>query len=182
MARNVEIKARVEDIAALREKVASIADRGPQVIHQDDTFFPCWTGRLKFRRFSEREGELISYQRPDSAQPTESQYARTSSHEPDALTEVLSQALGVRGVVRKTRTLYWTGQTRIHLDDVEGLGTFLELEVVLEPGQSTSDGSEIARQIMERLNIREVDLVESAYIDLLEEKREEKGDVGIRRR
>jgi predicted adenylyl cyclase CyaB len=87
------------------------------------------------------------------------------------LNEVLSQALGVRGVVRKKRTLYWTGQTRIHLDDVEGLGTFLELEVVLEPGQSTVEGVDMARQIMKRLNIEEDNLVEAAYIDLLEHKK-----------
>jgi predicted adenylyl cyclase CyaB len=93
-----------------------------------------------------------------------------SSQEPDALTEVLSQALGVRGVVRKKRTLYRAGQTRFHLDDVEGLGTFLEIEVVLEPEQSTTEGAEIARQIMKRLDIQEADLVESAYVDLLEEK------------
>lgn len=169
MARNVEIKAKVEDVTALLERIESIADRGPQVIHQEDTFFPCSKGRLKFRRFSEQEGELIFYERPDTTGPTESQYARTSSLEPDALTEMLSQALGVRGVVRKRRILYWMGQTRIHLDDVEGLGAFLELEVVLEPRQSTSEGIEIAGELMKRLKIKEADLVEGAYIDLLEQ-------------
>ena len=141
------------------------------MIQQEDTFFPCSKGRLKFRRFSEQEGELIYYERPDTAGPTESQYARTSSHEPDALTGVLSQALGVRGLVRKRRTLYWAGQTRIHLDDVEGLGAFLELEVVLEPRQSTSEGIEISRRLMKRLKIREEDLVEAAYIDLSEQNK-----------
>jgi predicted adenylyl cyclase CyaB len=170
MARNVEIKARVSDIDALREKVESIADRGPRVIHQEDTFFPCPRGRLKFRRFSEREGELISYERPDTAQPSESRYVRASTGEPDALIGALSQALGIRGAVKKKRALYWAGQTRIHLDDVEGLGTFLELEVVLEPTQSTAEGVAIARQIMRRLNIKKDDLIEPAYIDLLEQK------------
>jgi predicted adenylyl cyclase CyaB len=155
---------------ALSERVEAIADQGPQVIHQEDTFFLCPKGRLKFRRFSAKEGELIYYERPDAAGPTESQYARTSSQEPDALTDLLTQALGVRGVVRKRRTLYWVGQTRIHLDEVEALGSFLELEVVLEVEQSTSEGVEVARELMRRLDIMESDLVEAAYIDLLEQK------------
>jgi predicted adenylyl cyclase CyaB len=170
MARNVEIKARVEDMPALLGRVETIADPGPRVIRQEDTFFHCPKGRLKFRRFSEKEGELIYYERLDATGPTESHYTRTSSYEPDALTDVLSQALGVRGVVRKRRTLYRAGQTRIHLDDVEGLGTFLELEVVLEPGQSTSEGAEIARELMKQLDVKESDLVESAYVDLLEQR------------
>jgi hypothetical protein len=62
--------------------------------------------------------------------------------------------LGVVGVVRKTRTLYLVGQTRVHLDEVEGLGPFLELEVVLAPGQSAADGERIARDLMGRLGVR----------------------------
>jgi predicted adenylyl cyclase CyaB len=178
MRRNVEIKARITDLSQLRERIESIADRGPRVIHQEDTFFRCSNGRLKLRRFSEQECELIFYQRPDTTQPIESRYSRASSHEPDALIELLAQAIGVRGAVQKRRTLYWLGQTRLHLDEVEGLGPFLELEVVLEPSQSTSEGVEIADQIMKRLRIQEKDLIESAYIDLLEQRHKEKGDWG----
>jgi predicted adenylyl cyclase CyaB len=71
-------------------------------------------------------------------------------------------------VVRKKRWLYRVGQTRIHLDEVEGLGTFLELEVMLRPDESEGDGRATAATLMARLGIRESDLVPGAYMDLLE--------------
>ena len=69
MARNVEIKARVRDVAALIERAAAIADSGPERIEQDDTFFACTNGRLKLRQFSPERGELIHYFRANSAGP-----------------------------------------------------------------------------------------------------------------
>ena len=75
--------------------------------------------------------------------------------------------------MRKTRELFLVGQTRIHLDDVEGLGMFAELEMVIQAGQSIEDATSISMLLMRKLNIDEADLVECAYLDLLE-KREEK--------
>ena len=76
-------------------------------------------------------------------------------------------ALGVGITVTKCRFLYLVGQTRIHLDEVEGLGAFLELEVVLKPGQSEQEGRQIADQIMREMEVTEADLVACAYVDLL---------------
>ena len=81
---------------------------------------------------------------------------------------MLELAYGIRGVVRKTRYLYLVGQTRIHLDDVEGLGQFMELEVVLEDGQSDADGQVIAEGLMTALGVESGDLIDGAYMDLLE--------------
>ena len=83
---------------------------------------------------------------------------------------VLSGALGVRGVVRKERLLYIVGQTRVHLDNVSGLGSFVELEVVLKPGQSDAEGQMVARDLMAILGICEEDLLDRAYIDMLAQK------------
>jgi predicted adenylyl cyclase CyaB len=168
MARNVEIKAKVSDLPALRQHAESMADRGPTLIEQEDTFFLCPSGRLKLRRFSEGTGELIFYQRPDTNGPRQSQYFISAIPDPQSLTTVLTRAYGIRGVVRKRRTLFWVGQTRIHLDEVDDLGTFIELEVVLEEHQTSSDGIEIARKIMKDLDVAESALVDKAYIDLLE--------------
>lgn len=168
MARNVEIKARVADLALTCKRVEMIADSGPSVIEQEDTFFVCSNGYLKVRIFSETEGELIYYKRPDSAEPSISHYIRSKSSDPRSLCGLLSSALGIRGIIRKKRTLYITGQTRIHLDQVENLGSFIELEVVLSPQQTTSEGISIAQEIMEKLGINKGDLVGEAYIDLLE--------------
>ena len=80
---------------------------------------------------------------------------------------VLSRALGVRGVVRKERLLYIVGQTRVHLDNVAGLGSFVELEVVLRQGQSDAEGQMVARDLMAILDICEEDLLDRAYVDML---------------
>jgi predicted adenylyl cyclase CyaB len=102
--------------------------------------------------------------------PTESQYVLAPTDDPLALKTALTNALGVRAVVRKQRTLYLVGQTRIHFDRVENLGEFIELEVVLTPGQTFAEGVEIAAKLMRQLEINEQDLVESAYVDLLEDR------------
>ncbi len=170
MGRNVEIKARVVDRTALARRVAAIADRGPTVIDQEDTFFPSPRGRLKLRRFADGRGELIYYRRPDAVDPEESRFVRTPVADPRSLAAALGGALGVRGVVKKKRTLYRMGRTRIHLDQVEGLGDFLELEVVLAAGEDPAAGRAVARELMDRLGIAEGDLAARAYIDLLEER------------
>jgi len=61
MARNIEIKARIENIEAVVQKATALADQGPIEIFQDDTFFICQNGRLKLRMFSPGQGELIFY-------------------------------------------------------------------------------------------------------------------------
>ena len=81
----------------------------------------------------------------------------------------LAAALGVRGQVNKERWLYLIGQTRVHLDQVEGLGAFMELEVVLQSEDDPLQGQAIAQSIMDALDLRQSDLIEGAYIDLLEQ-------------
>ena len=76
------------------------------------------------------------------------------------------QALGIRAVVRKKRTVYFCEQTRIHLDEVDGLGAFIELEVVLDTGQDIQFGIAVAQDLMSRRRIEKDDLVASAYVDL----------------
>ena len=80
---------------------------------------------------------------------------------------MLAASLGVRGVVRKQRLLYLVGNTRIHLDQVEGLGDFLEFEVVLSENDTLEQGQSIATELMTKLGIEAADLIEGAYIDLL---------------
>jgi adenylate cyclase class IV len=168
--RNVEIKARLTDSSSARSRAAAIADGPPELIEQHDTFFCCPHGRLKLRRFSGGRGELIFYTRHDGPGPTESRYHISPTAHPDSLLETLSAAYGIKGVVRKRRVLYLTGQTRIHLDEVDRLGDFLELEVVLGDDQTVSEGERVARDLMARLGIADHDLLPVAYVDLLEER------------
>jgi len=76
-------------------------------------------------------------------------------------------ALGVRGVVKKKRRLFLVGQTRVHLDEVDGLGHFVELEVVLRVNQSEEQGRKIAQELMRQLEISESDLLSGAYVDMI---------------
>ncbi len=110
-------------------RVASIATEGPVELQQDDTFFRCDSGRLKLRVFADGNGELIFYRRADEQGPKESFYLLAPTSSPDTLRELLTSAYGQVGRVRKHRTLFLVGRTRVHLDQVEGLGHFLELEV-----------------------------------------------------
>ncbi len=171
MARNVEIKARIENIAELTRRVATIADSGPVDIVQDDTFFNCPAGRLKLRAFPDGRGELIFYRRADHQGPKESFYLISPTTSPRSLREILSLALGEAGKVEKRRTLFLVGRTRVHLDLVKGLGEFIELEVVLSDGEPAEAGIAEAHALMERLGIDSPQLVEGAYVDLLNKAR-----------
>lgn len=167
MPRNIEIKARVSSVEALISRAAEIADDGPFEITQDDTFFHCASGRLKLRMFSPEQGELIFYQRADHSGPKESFYLRSPTTAPEEMREALLLAYGQVGRVRKQRTLFLVGRTRIHLDIVAGLGHFLELEVVLGEREAPQVGIREAHELMCRLGVDASELVDCAYVDLL---------------
>jgi predicted adenylyl cyclase CyaB len=165
---NIEIKARVRDFADLRQRAKALSDTPVQIIPQEDTFFNVPRGRLKLRQLAPERGQLVYYERTDSTGPKRSDYSIAETADPSALMITLTAALGVRGVVRKIRYLYLAGQTRIHLDEVEGLGQFMELEVVMRPNQTDQEGLAIANDLMVKLGIVPSDLLEGAYMDLLE--------------
>lgn len=168
MAANIEIKARLHDLEATRRLAVAVAETPVEEISQEDIFFHAPQGRLKLRIFEAGNSELIFYRRDDTLGMKQSDYLIHRVTDTDSMAGLLSTAFGRRGVVRKIRHLYLAGQTRIHLDRVEGLGEFLELEVVLESGQSRAEGEAIANRLMEQLAIDPNDLIDVAYIDLLE--------------
>ena len=169
MPANIEIKARVADFESLKRAADQLSDSGCQVISQEDTFFTCPGGRLKLRELNPQRGQLIYYQRQDIVGPKHSEYKIFETNDPAGLKLILETAFGIRGVVTKTRYLYLVGQTRIHLDDVVGLGKFMELEVVLKPGQTDAQGQAEAELLMAKLGIKETDLIDSAYMDMFEQ-------------
>jgi predicted adenylyl cyclase CyaB len=168
MPRNIEIKARAEDIDALTAKVTAIADQGPIEIIQDDTFFACDTGRLKLRTFATGDGELIFYRRNNQTGPKESFYVRSPVCVPETMRDALSMAYGQAGRVQNCRTLFLVGRTRVHLDRVSGLGNFLELEVVLDEHEPLEAGVREAHELLAQLFVEPSQLIEGAYVDLLE--------------
>ncbi len=168
MPSNIEIKARVRNFDEIRRRAEELSDTPVEVIPQEDTFFNTSKGRLKLRVLSPDKGQLIYYTRPDQEGPKRSDYHISLTSDPENLKHVLELAYGIRGVVRKRRYLYLVGQTRVHLDDVEGLGQFMELEVVMRDGQSDTEGQVIAEGLMMALGMERSDLLEGAYMDLLE--------------
>ncbi len=166
--KNIEIKARIRDLEDFSARLKTLKPEKPRVLVQEDVFFNVPNGRLKLRILGRAAGELISYERPDHPGPKISEYQIVRTSEPGQLRAALTAALGVRGIVKKVRLVCLVGQTRIHLDDVGGLGLFMELEVVLKPGQKASEGTAIARDLAKKLGIRKSDLVSGAYLDLLE--------------
>ncbi len=167
MPSNIEIKARVRGLQQLRQLVLQLANGPSETLHQTDVFFQTHSGRLKLRILTDSLGELIYYERPDSTGPKQSDYQIHRTTNPLELRRLLGAALGETITVKKKREVYMVGQTRIHLDEVEQLGTFMELEVVLNPGQSTEEGEQMAYDLMQKLGIDKSDLVSCAYADLL---------------
>jgi predicted adenylyl cyclase CyaB len=168
MARNIEIKARAHQFDQLRERAAALATDAPLVFRQQDFFYDVPTGRLKLRQFDDgTPSELIFYQRDDRDGPKVSYYSRSPVTNPEAMHALLAQALTTRGIVSKERHVYLVGRTRIHLDRVDGLGDFIELEVVLAQDDDETGGELEAHDMFARLGVTQADLVPLAYVDLL---------------
>jgi homotetrameric cytidine deaminase len=164
---NVELKARDPDPArtAARCRALGAEDRG--ILSQRDTYFTARGGRLKLREDGSGGGELIAYRRPDDAQAAESHYLLAPVSAPEELAEALASALGTVVVVVKRRRLFlWEG-VRIHLDDVDGLGAFIEFEAVLpDAGDPATAHAQVAR-LKAELAIGDDALVSVGYADLL---------------
>ncbi len=165
--KNIEIKAKIRDYEKIKILIEDLCGIPIQTEHQEDTFFNTQNGRLKLRK-SDNQSEIIYYNRPNSFEPKQSNIAISFTENPDTLKSVLSKSLGICGVVNKKRILYKYAQTRIHLDDVKGLGKFIELEVVLKSNQTSIDGETIAYKLMDKFGIQKTDLIDVAYIDLIE--------------
>lgn len=123
----------------------------------------------------DESSELIYYDRDDKEGPKLSSYDKVTipPSSTDNLISVLKLALGEKGLVKKKRQLFMCGQTRIHVDSVEGLGDFMELEVTLKDTEEPEDGIKIAHSLMERLGVDKNDLIAGAYTDLLAENSNE---------
>ena len=170
MPSNIEIKAYARNFDESCRRAEALSDTPVKVISQEDTFFNTPQGRLKLRTLSPNSGQLIYYTRPDQEGPKRSDYHISPTSDPENLKRVLELAYGIRGIVKKIRYLYLIGQTRVHLDNVENLGHFMELEVVMGEGQSDAEGQAIAEGLMASLGVERGDLLEGAYMDLLESR------------
>lgn len=164
--RNVELKARMESLAEPRRIARELTGGPPTIERQVDTYFHCRHGRLKLRRINDAAAVLIGYSRPDESSARLSRYRLVPAPDPDALEATLAAALGVERVVEKVREIFLYENVRIHLDEVVGLGAFLELEAVLTADQTTAEGEEIVDRLRRRFGIEPSALIATSYRDL----------------
>ncbi len=168
MAQNIEVKCRVSRLEPIRTLLQQRGIERRAVLVQRDTFFISRQGRIKLRQIRDGQAQLIIYLRSDEADIRLSEYMVVEVTEAAKLETLLSQTLGSRGVVQKTRELYLIENIRIHLDVVEHLGEFVEFEAVLGEPDQTALNQEKVHKLMEQLGIRDGQICGEAYIDLLE--------------
>ena len=168
MPKNIEIKLKLDDPEKTRQRIEAVADGPAKERIQRDVFFKTEGGRLKLRLFPNRPAELIAYHRPDGTTPRASDYSRVIVEDAEGLIHALQGTVGLRGEVRKRRLLYRQGRTRIHFDQVEGLGFYLELEVEMDASMDDAQGQTIAEAILKQLDLQDAERIGVAYIDLLE--------------
>jgi adenylate cyclase class IV len=164
--RNIEFKARVADLAATRTRAEAVATDRCGVIEQVDTYFHVPRGRLKLREAQPGEAQLVSYHRPDAGEPRASEYRLVTIGDPAGLKAALAATLGVKAVVRKRRELLWHHNERIHLDEVEGLGSFLELEAVVGPDADERVCRQRLDFLLDALRVNSADMLPGSYSDM----------------
>lgn len=168
MSRNVELKACDRDPPRTLERALAAGAVEAGVLQQRDTYFAVPRGRLKLREERGRSAVLIPYERRDEPGPKTSEYEVVQVPEPDALLLALERTVGIWAVVEKTRRLLlWEDTVRIHLDDVLGLGAFVELEAVASAASNLMRERDQVERLRHALGIDDADLVAAGYADLL---------------
>jgi homotetrameric cytidine deaminase len=165
---NVELKARDGDPEATAARCVALGASDEGVLTQRDTYFTARRGRMKLRSDDGARGsELIAYRRPDGAEATESTYVLAPVAAAAELTEALDAALGtVEVVLKRRRLLLWEG-VRIHLDEVVGLGSFIEFEAVIPDAGDLETARRKVARLRDELAITDEMLVSAGYVDLL---------------
>ena len=163
---NIEIKARYEDAERAEENLNALGAGMAGTFHQKDTYFKVEQGRLKLRELGTDEGHLIFYFREDLAGPKRSDYEIAKTEDPEALRAILTKIHGTWIEVKKTRQVWLWENVRIHLDDVKGLGQFVEIEAVTEE-KGIEESHQRVETLMRALEITSEQLVEGSYGDIV---------------
>ena len=166
--KNIEIKTPLAGRAQTEEKLLSIGANLKWTRKQVDTFFNAPSGWLKLREVESRPGELISYRRSvEDSGPRESDYDILRLEDAHELKSVLEHSLGILGIVEKQRALWLYRNTRVHLDQVKGLGDFLELETVLA-GIDAREGTAESEEVIGLLELNKELFISVPYLELLQ--------------
>jgi adenylate cyclase class 2 len=164
---NVEIKARSKSPEFVRKYLLHHKADFKGLDEQADTYFNVPNGRLKLRE-GNIENNLIYYDRHDRPGPKSSSFHLVKVDDAKGLKEVLEKSLGIKMIVRKKREIYYIDNVKFHIDEVPGLGSFIEIEA----GNILADKAEA--ELLEQCNyylqefrIKDEDLVALSYSDML---------------
>ena len=165
---NVEIKARSSDSRFIRDYLLSKGAEYKGTDQQTDTYFKVPNGRLKLRE-GNIENNLIFYSRPDQAGPKESVFQLVKVEDAAGLKKALTSANGIKIIVEKKREIYFIANVKFHIDEVPGLGSFVEIEAgnITAPLLGAAELKQQCDDYLDAFGIREEDLVEVSYSDLL---------------
>jgi len=167
IAQNMELKARLTGLAAARSIAQRVATDYLGVEHQIDTYFACRNGRLKLRQIVGVKSQLIHYARPDAEGPKRSDYRLVEIPDGDRMCQLLTDALDLQVQVKKRREIFLVENVRVHLDEVEQLGEFLEFEAVLSEQVSQQQGQQQLAHLTEEFGISDAQRLAGSYADLL---------------
>ncbi len=163
----VEIKAKCIDHDPIRAELQALKARFVGLDHQIDTYFNVPENRLKLREGT-IENNLIYYDRPNQAGPKRSDVLLHKPSETESLKAILTRVHGILIVVDKQREIWFVDNVKVHLDEVRGLGRFVEIEAIDTDEISTEDAlRQQCESLMQRFNIKEDDLLTSSYSDML---------------
>jgi adenylate cyclase class 2 len=160
---NIEIKAHYPNIEKAKTIAERVATKYLGLDHQIDTYFCTAKGRLKLRESSLSGAMLIPYIRSDISGPKKSEYALLQTQDPCLAKRLLTDILGVETVVEKHRDIYLSNNVRIHIDNVKGLGAFIEFEAVYSDNAEESAEYEKVRRLISEFQIPEADLIQGSY-------------------
>jgi predicted adenylyl cyclase CyaB len=163
--RNLEYKARIDDPKPYQAKARSLGADLWGDLRQTDTYFAVPNGRLKLRETAGLQGELIFYLRDEQAIDRASDYEVSRTPEPASLRDLLSAALETLAVVKKRRTLLVLDGIRIHFDNVEELGHFLELEVPVQ--EDDTPARDKLNWLLGELGLTWEQCIRASYLDLV---------------
>lgn len=164
---NVEIKAKSENHEEIEEILLSEGALFKGIDLQVDTYFKVKEGRLKLRE-GNIENSLIFYKRKNQDGPKNSHVELVKLEKQSGIKDLLTKSNGVLTKVQKERKIFFAENVKIHLDKVEELGSFLEIEAIDESGKLEKEELENqCKNFMEKFGVKEKDLVSCSYSDLI---------------
>lgn len=166
MPKNLEIKTPFPDLDRGHAISRALGARDGGVLNQCDTYFNSTQGRVKLREIEGSHAELIFYQRLEATGERECNYQIFRTADPAQLLAVIGPAMGVRTIVRKSRYLYLYENARIHLDAVEGLGNFLEFEVVVDE-RGMVQAQELLNRLIAAFELDRAEFIQGSYVDMM---------------